>query len=133
MDTLQCAIVLAKMERFDWEVQQRLQIGARYNTLMDENNIARVQQRPDRTSVLAQYTVFLDNREQMLEKFKEAGIPIAVHYPFPLVQQPAYQHCGGTNSTAVSNEIAKRVMSLPMSPTMSMVQQDRIVLQLLTH
>ena len=132
MDTLQCAIVLAKLEHFDWEVQQRLQIGARYNTLMDENNIARIQQRPDRTSIFAQYTVLIDNREQILETFKEAGIPIAVHYPFPLDQQPVYQHFGGTNSTAVSTKIAKRVMSLPMSPTMSRVQQDRIVSAILS-
>ncbi len=53
MDTLQCAIVLAKLERFDWEIARRLAIGARYNDLCDEAGIKRVTQRPDRTSVFA--------------------------------------------------------------------------------
>ena len=51
MDTLQCAIVLAKLESFDREVEHRLDIGQRYNQLMDEFCIARILQRPDRTSV----------------------------------------------------------------------------------
>ncbi len=52
MDTLQCAIVLAKLERFDWEVEQRIKIGARYNELLD-GKAKVVSQRPDRTSVFA--------------------------------------------------------------------------------
>lgn len=57
MDTVQCAVVLAKLKRFEEEVRQRMAIGARYNALMDEAGVRRVQQRPDRTSVFAQYTV----------------------------------------------------------------------------
>jgi len=56
MDTLQCAIVLAKLDRFDWEVQRRIEIGSRYNILLDVIGVSRVQQRQDRTSVYAQYT-----------------------------------------------------------------------------
>ena len=63
MDTIQCAVVLAKMERFEWEVQQRLEIGRRYNEIFDHVNVKRVTQRNDRTSVFAQYTVLIDNRE----------------------------------------------------------------------
>lgn len=127
MDTLQCAIVLAKLERFDWEVQQRLEIGQKYNSLMDGQCIQRIQQRLDRTSVFAQYTVLLDNREQAQGALNEAGIPTAVHYPVPLNQQPAYKPtcCGLT--MPVSDEIAKRVMSLPMSPRLSEADQRRIV------
>ncbi len=127
MDTIQCAIVLAKLERFDWEVQRRLEIGARYNTLMDEHGMIRVQQRADRTSVFAQYTVLLDNREQIQGKFKEAGIPTAVHYPFPLNQQPAYRQFRSADNTPVSNEMAKRVMSLPMGADLQEGQQDWVV------
>lgn len=130
MDTLQCAIVLAKLERFDWEVQRRLEIGQKYNDLVDEQCIQRVQQRPDRTSVFAQYTVMVDRREQVQEKLKQAGIPTAVHYPFPLNQQPAYQQLCGPDCTPVSNQLAQRVMSLPMGADIEMEVQQKIVLVL---
>ena len=115
MDTLQCAVVLAKLERFEWEVEQRLKIGARYNELF-AGKVPTVTQRPDRTSVFAQYTVFVENREQVQEKLKAAGVPTAVHYPVPLHLQPAYQ-APMSGSTAVCpwrSKCAGRVMSLPM-------------------
>ena len=126
MDTLQCAIVLAKLERFDWEVQQRLALGARYNALCDEAGIARIQQRADRTSVFAQYTVRLPNRAAVQERLKAAGIPTAVHYPIPLNQQPAY--VGMCNHpTPVAARLAQEVMSLPMSADLLLHQQDTVM------
>ncbi len=116
MDTIQCAIVLAKLDRFNWEVQQRIEIGHRYNELMDGAGIKRVQQRPDRTSVFAQYTVFVEDRHALQGKLAEEGIPTAVHYPIPLNQQEAYKGQSGTNLTSTSQVIAGKVMSLPMGP-----------------
>ncbi len=119
MDTLQCAVVLAKLERFDWEVEQRLKIGARYNELL-AGKVSVVAQRPDRTSVFAQYTVFVENREQVQEKLKALGVPTAVHYPVPLHLQPAYQEsCRVHGAVAVAEEKATCVMSLPMSPDLT--------------
>lgn len=116
MDTLQCAIVLAKLERFEWEVQQRHDIGQLYNQLLDEAGIARIQQRQERTSVYAQYTVMVPNRDTLQNRLLEVvGIPTAVHYPVPLNEQPAYKHLCCPDCTPVSQKLAKRVMSLPMS------------------
>lgn len=114
MDTLQCAIILAKLERFDWEVEQRLKIGARYNELL-AGKVPTVIQRQDRTSVFAQYTVFVDNRDQVQDILKKAGIPTAVHYPIPLNEQPAYRNLGSPECTPISQLRASQVMSLPMS------------------
>lgn len=130
MDTIQCAVVLAKLERFDKEVEQRLLLGARYNRLFDEAGIARVQQREDRTSVFAQYTIFVQDREATQHKLKEVGIPTAVHYPIPLNEQQAYAGFY-TDSTPYSKEVAKKVMSLPMSPDLDEKQQNVIVQKLL--
>lgn len=116
MDTLQCAIVLAKMERFEWEVQQRHEIGERYNRLLDQAGIARIQQRPERTSVYAQYTVMVPNREALQKRLAEAGIPTAVHYPVPLNEQPAYKYLCCADCTPLAQQLANLVMSLPMSP-----------------
>lgn len=127
MDTLQCAIVLAKLERFAWEVEQRIAIGQHYNRLMDEAGVQRVQQRADRTSVFAQYTVLVNEREQVEKRLREEGIPTAVHYPIPLNDQPAYQHLCGTDYTPFARELAQRVISLPMGADLSLADQTRVI------
>jgi UDP-2-acetamido-2-deoxy-ribo-hexuluronate aminotransferase len=127
MDTLQCAIVLAKFERFEWEVQQRMAIGQRYNQLLDQAGMARIQQRPERTSVYAQYTVMVPNREALQKRLAEAGIPTAVHYPVPLNEQPAYKHLCCSDCTPVAQQLAKQVMSLPMSAELMPEPQQYIV------
>jgi UDP-2-acetamido-2-deoxy-ribo-hexuluronate aminotransferase len=127
MDTLQCAIVLAKLERFTWEVQQRHDIGERYNQLLDQAGIDRIQQRPERTSVYAQYTVMVPNREALQKRLAEAGIPTAVHYPVPLNEQPAYKHLCCPDCTPVVRNMAKQVMSLPMHPNLSNAQMTLIL------
>ena len=129
MDTLQCAVVLAKLERFDWEIEQRLLAGARYLELLKA--IPAVQQlaiRADRTCVWGQFTIQVRNREAALEKLKAAGIPTAVHYPVPLHQQPAYRDsCRISGQLQNSEIVAGRVFSLPMHPYIDLRTQQRIV------
>lgn len=131
MDTLQCAIVLAKLEQFDNDVRQRMQIGQRYNELL-AGKVGTVAQRDDRSSVYGQYTVFVENRTSLQQRLKEAGIPTAVHYPIPLNLQPVFAHLNQpAGSFPVAEKIAEHVMSLPMGPTLSAEQQDKIVQALL--
>jgi len=126
MDSIQCAVLLAKLERFEWEIERRLEIGARYNRMMDEAGIERVHQRSDRTSVFAQYTVLLENRDQVAAHLKEAEVPSAVHYPIPLNEQPAYEELCCPDCTPVAQRIAKKVISLPMGSDLSPLDQDEI-------
>lgn len=127
MDTLQCAILLAKLDRFEWEVEQRIRIGQQYNDLLDNAGIRRVQQRQDRTSVFAQYTILTNNREALQKHLNDIGIPTAVHYPVPLNEQPAYKHLCCSHCTPVAQQVAKQVMSLPMGPDLAAVDQERVV------
>ena len=127
MDTLQCAVVLAKLERFDWELQQRAAIGARYQALLQDSGIAQLSVRPDRDCVWAQFTVFVEDRAAVQAALKAAGIPTAVHYPRPLHHQPAYAPLGDMNACPISVSAAQRVLSLPMSPDLSAADQDRVV------
>ena len=126
MDTIQCAVVLAKLKRFDWEVERRLALGARYNDLLDQAGIGRVIQRPEQTSVFAQYTIFCDNREKIQAALQIEGIPTAIHYPVPLNEQPAYK-CNKETSTPVASKLARRVLSLPMSADLLEADQDKII------
>lgn len=131
MDTLQCAVLLAKLERFEWEVVQRQRIGQYYNELLGQSEISITPVRTDRTSVYGQYTVQVTNRELLQERLKTLGIPTAVHYPVPLNEQPAYKHLCCLDCTPVAHQAAKRVLSLPMSPDLSPENQTKIVKALL--
>lgn len=127
MDSLQCAIVLAKLDRFNWEIEQRISIGHRYNELLAAAGIPYVQQRPDRSSVFAQYTILTKNRKMLQEHLNAEGIPTAVHYPVPLNEQPAYKHLCCPDCTPVAQQISKQVMSLPMGPDITSEHQQQII------
>jgi UDP-2-acetamido-2-deoxy-ribo-hexuluronate aminotransferase len=126
MDTLQCAIVLAKLERFAWEIERRLAIGARYNELL-AGRLPVVAQRPGRTSVFAQYTVFVDDRPAVQAALTAQGIPTAVHYPRPVHRQPAYAAHAPAGGCPQADRVAERCLSLPMSADLSAADQDRVI------
>lgn len=128
MDTLQCAVVLAKLERFEWELDRRHAIGARYAELLEGlPGIRRLVVRPDRDCVWAQYTIFVSQRDEVQARLAEEGVPTAVHYPKPLHRQPAYASYAASNCCPRSDAVAELVMSLPMSADLSQAQQDRVV------
>lgn len=128
MDTLQCAVVLAKLERFAWEVERRQAVARRYDTLLSGvDGVTRLAVRDDRTSVYAQYTIRVDQRTKVQAALGASGIPTAVHYPLPLDRQPALAgHCK-SGGVAESEAASRQVLSLPMHPDMQADIQDRIV------
>jgi UDP-2-acetamido-2-deoxy-ribo-hexuluronate aminotransferase len=127
MDTLQCAIVLAKLGRLDWELQRRREIGAIYHRRLAPLNLTTLTVRPDRDSVWGQYTVRVPNRAHVQAVLAEAGVPTAVHYPRPLHRQPAYVKFGDPDSCPLAIAAADEVMSLPMSADLSEAHLDRVV------
>ena len=127
MDTLQCAVVLAKLGRLDWELQRRREIGATYHQRLAGLNLTTLSVRPDRDSVWGQYTVRVPNRAHVQAVLAEAGVPTAVHYPKPLHRQPAYAKYGDPDSCPLSLVAAAEVMSLPMSADLSDTDLDRVV------
>jgi UDP-2-acetamido-2-deoxy-ribo-hexuluronate aminotransferase len=129
MDTIQCAVVLAKLDRFAWEIERRAEVGARYQELLaGVRGLELPVVRPDRSCVWAQYTVQLDDREQVARRLASAGVPTAVHYPEPLHRQPAYlARCRATGPLGASERAAARVLSLPIHPYLDTESQDRIV------
>jgi UDP-2-acetamido-2-deoxy-ribo-hexuluronate aminotransferase len=134
MDTLQCAVVLAKLERFEWEVEQRQRAAATYDTLFagePPELLAPVVIRPDRSSVYAQYTVRVPQRDRVQEALQAAGIPTAVHYPVPIDRQPAYAHWAGPDGCPVAARLAREVLSLPMGPYLDRPSAHRVAEALL--
>ncbi len=130
MDTLQCAIVLAKLERFEWELAQRNEVAAAYDALLS-GRLGLVARPRDRSSVYAQYTVVVEQRERIQAALHDADIPTAVHYPVPMHLQPAYAHLCAAGDCAVAERMAARVMSLPMGPYLSFGDVQQVATTLL--
>ncbi len=128
MDTLQCAIVLAKMEHFDWEISQRIAIGARYLHLFEPiSSLQKPVIREDRSSVWGQFTLQVDGRDAVLRDLNLAGIPTVVHYPTPLHRQPAYARAYRISGTLThAEEVAQRVFSIPMHPYLDIDTQKQV-------
>jgi UDP-2-acetamido-2-deoxy-ribo-hexuluronate aminotransferase len=128
MDTLQCAVVLGKLERFEWEVEQRRRLGDRYSERLSAiPGVTLPVVRPDRTNVFAQYTLQVDHRPAFIQRLQAVGIKTAIHYPMPLNRQPAYEQYRGPDCTPVSDALSERVVSLPMYPDMSHAVQDTVI------
>ena len=112
LDTIQAAVLLAKMDIFEDEVQKRMNIGAYYTELL-KDIVTTPYIEEGNTSVYAQYTIQVDDREKVRQALKVAGIPTAVHYPVPLNKQPALAF---DQAFKHSDRASERVMSLPMHP-----------------
>ena len=134
MDTLQAAILLAKLGRFDWEVEQRQRIAERYSQLItDGEKLITLPYVPEyQTSVYAQYTIQVDHRDAVIQRLKDIGIPTAVHYPVPLHLQPAFARFGYVKGDfPISEVVSQQVMSLPMYADIDQPTQHQIVVALM--
>jgi UDP-2-acetamido-2-deoxy-ribo-hexuluronate aminotransferase len=127
LDTLQAAVLLAKLPHFPDEVAARERIGARYSDLL-RRHCAVPEVMAGNTHVYAQYTIRVPNRDQLGEKLKAQGIPTAVYYPKCLHEQPVYAPLGYAWGAFPESEKASReVISLPMHPWLTDADQDRVV------
>src|SRR5690554_5642901 len=154
LDTLQAAILLPKLEIFAEEIQLRQQVAVRYQAKFAElsDSHRTTQNHTEKnipcpsvsfcgkeiilpfieehnTSVYAQYTIQVDNRDKVQAKLNEAGIPTAVHYPIPLNKQPAVAE--KNVQLLIGDAVAEKVMSLPMHPYMTEADQQKVVLSIM--
>ncbi len=127
LDTLQAAILLAKLEIFEDEIVARQEVAARYN-----RGLEGVVQTPKifshSRSAWAQYSVLTDHPADAMAKLKAEGIPTAVYYPKPLHLQKAFANLGHKpGDFPVSESFSKRIFSLPMHPYLSAPDQEKVI------
>lgn len=116
MDSIQAAVLLSKLTIFDDELAARRRVAETYTAELD--GVVKTPKVPDgMKSGWAQYSVMADNRDEVLAKLKEDGVPTTVFYPIPLHLQIAYKNLGyKEGDLPVSEDVAKRIFSLPMHP-----------------
>ncbi|MEO6987848.1 MAG: DegT/DnrJ/EryC1/StrS aminotransferase family protein [Aquihabitans sp.] len=127
LDTIQAAILLAKLTVFDDELEQRNLVARRYESGLSEVAITPAVM-AGRTSAWAQYTLRVPDRPGFISDLRDAGIPTAVHYPTPLHRQPAYSGFPKTGDGLPNSErLATEVVSLPMHPYLKPAVSERII------
>ena len=128
LDTIQAAVLTAKLKIFPDELAARQRVAEGYAELLadlqDAGRITLPVVRPHNTSAWAQYTIRVADRDEIQKSLSEQGVPSAVHYPAPLYDQPALAHSG--EDCPESGRAAREVLSLPMHPYLDEATQVRV-------
>lgn len=125
MDTIQCAIVNAKLKYYKKDLALRQDVAKKYTEALKNKDLVLPYIYENATSAFAQYSVRVKNRDEVQAKLKAEGIPTAVHYPMPLHIQECFEYLGyKKNDFPISEIISNEIMSLPMNPY---ITDDEIV------
>lgn len=126
MDTLQAAILLEKLAIFPEEVELRQEVADRYQRMLP-NNVKKPTIKDGNTSVYAQYTIEVKDRNALQIVLQEKGIPTAVHYPSGLHEQPIFKQLYPiVQKFKLTEYAARHVVSLPMHPYLTEQDQEKI-------
>jgi len=120
MDAIQCAVVSVKLKHFEKEIAKRQKLAADYTAAFQGvDGVMTPVVLENRTSVWAQYTLRVENRDGLQAHLKEKNVPSAVHYPIPMYRQKVYDNLSAGLKLPVCEMLAEKVISLPMHPYMT--------------
>lgn len=130
LDTLQAAVLLAKLDCFDEELQRREMIAQQY-----DQGLASIVEIPARVansqSAWAIYSVLLsdsEHRQKVQEHLKAQNIPTAIYYPLPLHKQAAYRKYHNGSILMTSEDISERILALPIHPDLTDEEVNRVIM-----
>jgi UDP-2-acetamido-2-deoxy-ribo-hexuluronate aminotransferase len=125
LDTIQAAILLVKLKIYSEEIELRQAVAANYDRLLSDRRIPSPVIDSQCSSVYAQYTIRVEHRDHVRQKFSAMKIPTAVHYPIPVNEQLAVADSKAV--LPVSRILAAEVLSLPMHPYLTLQEQEQVV------
>lgn len=128
MNDMQAAIGLTQLPKLD-QWNKKRQENAAYLTqeLSKVEGVVPPAIRENAVHVFHQYTIRIPDRDDAVEKLREKGVGVGVHYPTPIHQQPYYQKLGYSDSLPQSEAASREVLSLPVHPSLSQDDLDQIV------
>ncbi len=129
LDTLQAAVLLAKLPYLLGWSQGRRRIAQRYNAAFAGHpSIRPPTTDPANEHIFHQYTIRVPRRDELLAHLKAAGIGCAVYYPIGLHLQPCFADLGyRPGSLPVTEQAMREVISLPVFPELTNTQQDAVI------
>lgn len=127
LDEIQAAILLIKLKYLDIFLHQRKEVARRYTENL--NNLLKTPPIfENRAHTFHQYCIELDNRDELALKLKNNGIASAIYYPIPLHLQKAFHYLHYKKGDfPIAEKIAKRILALPISATLSVQKQEFII------
>ncbi len=117
MDTLQAAVLNVKLKYYEKDLALRQEVAQKYTKALEGKNMILPFVEKEATSAWAQYSVRVQNRDEIQVQLKEQGIPTAVHYPMPLHLQECFEYLGYKKGDfPIAEQVSNEIMSLPMNP-----------------
>ncbi|MCH9812851.1 MAG: DegT/DnrJ/EryC1/StrS family aminotransferase [Epsilonproteobacteria bacterium] len=117
LDTIQAAVLNVKLKYYAKDFKRREEVAVKYTQALQDKTLTLPTVAENTTSVWAQYSIRVKNRDTVQLKLKEKGIPTAVHYPMPLHLQECFGYLGyHKGDFPISEIVSKEIMSLPMNP-----------------
>jgi len=122
MDSMQAAVVLAKLTIFEEELQRRRHIAALYDSFLKD--VIAIPERDESTSSgWSLYSIVLNDRDRIRQALTQAGIPTTIYYQQPLHQMEAFEAYAPRDGLPVSEELSRTILALPMHPYL---QDDQV-------
>ena len=128
LDSIQAAVLLAKLAVFPQELEARERIARAYDRRLG-NAVLTPQRVPDSTSAWAIYSILLPDeaaRDRTQAALRADGVPTAIYYPRPLHRQPAYSAAHDGTALPVSEDLAGRILALPIHPDLTDEDVERV-------
>lgn len=129
LDTLQAAVLLAKLDFFKQELARRDAIAAQYDAGLS-GHVQVPARVADSRSAWAIYAILVgsaEEREHLQARLKDRGVPSAIYYPLPLHKQPAYRDHHDGAVLPVSDDLAQRILALPIHPELTDQDVARVI------
>ncbi len=128
LSTIQAAVLRVKLKHYEAEIKQRKTVAERYNSLLKDKEVVIPFISEGHTSVYAQYSIRVKNRDQLMQKLRDNGVPTAIHYPMPVYKQEAFSWLDiEPDNFPVTEKVCGEILSLPMSPYLTEEEQQYIV------
>lgn len=133
LDSIQAAVVLAKLGMFDDEISKRQHVAQSYGEALSSSpDVAEGLQLPSvsegNTSVWAQYTMLSPDRDALHAKLSAANIPAVSYYAVPLHLQPVFEYLKHKKGDfPVTERVADEGISLPMNPYLSNAEIQQVI------
>jgi dTDP-4-amino-4,6-dideoxygalactose transaminase len=129
LDEVQAAILDFKLGKLDEAVQKRRAVAEQYaRGLAGVGDIALPAVRKDRTHQFYVYTIKTEKRDALQRALQERGIEARINYPFPIHLMRGYAQLGyKAGDLPVTEQLAGRILSLPMYPALSSEKITQVV------
>jgi dTDP-4-amino-4,6-dideoxygalactose transaminase len=131
LDTLQAAVLTAKLAHLDAWTERRRELATTYRERLRDTELRLPVEAPERSHVYHLFVVRVRERDALRAQLAERGIETLVHYPQPVHAARGYEDLASLGSLPESEAAAAEVVSLPLYPELTDAEIDAVVSALL--